>query len=301
MRIRRIDIDMDQSSLHYYVWDLGNKDPEYCMGSEFVILSESKTDDPLLLNLLEMWCSLILQTLTKNALIVYLPPGTIAPYAGSHLNVALPLNQSTNSNQIPEDSSSLDIHHSDDSLVREYYRSLQIQFRELRYSENPIIQEYFRKINRENRERSLLVAAAKTSRTCKQALEGMEVRIKYNAGAQYFLIHHFMFRISLKWVRLPEDEPIKVRCELAEDIHEHIYAKKSLPSDPASRLGVYVTGKAKGNDFAGWISSDGEMDVYKINTFVDRLEGVKTEESMTLARRWIPRYVSAGVKEPYYT
>jgi len=50
-------------SLHYYVWDLGFTDKEYEIEEQFVFLSIfPKEVDSLLLNLLEMWCCLILQT-----------------------------------------------------------------------------------------------------------------------------------------------------------------------------------------------------------------------------------------------
>jgi hypothetical protein len=40
---------------------------------EFVFLSATEIVDPLLLNLLEIWGCLMLQTLTRNALAKYLP------------------------------------------------------------------------------------------------------------------------------------------------------------------------------------------------------------------------------------
>ena len=65
----------------------------YKVEEEFVFLSATDRVDPLLLNILEMWCCLMLQTLTKNALAKYLPANMVAPYAGTHLNIAIPLHQ----------------------------------------------------------------------------------------------------------------------------------------------------------------------------------------------------------------
>ena len=73
-------------SLHYFDWDLGEICEEYEMDEAFVLLStvNDKSVDSLLLNLLEMWCCLILQTLTIDALSTFLPRGrtcTICRYA----------------------------------------------------------------------------------------------------------------------------------------------------------------------------------------------------------------------------
>jgi len=110
-------------SLHYYVWDLGFTDKEYEIEDQFVFLSIfQKEVDPLLLNLLEMWCCLILQTLTKNALLAYIPKGMVAPYAGMHLNVALPIYQSLQGDAVI-DTLHGDLYHSNDPLVQRYIAS----------------------------------------------------------------------------------------------------------------------------------------------------------------------------------
>jgi hypothetical protein len=75
--------------LPYFVWDLGSIDKGYETEEKFVFLSAfEKKVDTLLLNILEMSCCLILQTLTKIALESYLPAGTVAPNAGMHLNAS---------------------------------------------------------------------------------------------------------------------------------------------------------------------------------------------------------------------
>jgi len=50
--------------------------------------------DWLLLNLLEMWGSLVFQTLRENDLLEWLPAAVHCPCSGQHFNVALPLRQS---------------------------------------------------------------------------------------------------------------------------------------------------------------------------------------------------------------
>jgi hypothetical protein len=74
--------------LHYYVLNSGG------MESQFVLLAELNAKNPtpgLLLNILEMWCCLIFQTLTKGSLARYLPEDIKARRPGIHLNVATPL------------------------------------------------------------------------------------------------------------------------------------------------------------------------------------------------------------------
>ena len=57
------------TSLHYHVWDLGFTDKEYEIEEQFVFLSTFQKDvDSLRLNLLEMWCALMLQTLTPGCI-----------------------------------------------------------------------------------------------------------------------------------------------------------------------------------------------------------------------------------------
>ncbi|OCK82142.1 hypothetical protein K432DRAFT_391506 [Lepidopterella palustris CBS 459.81] len=63
--------------------DRGIDHENFKVDEVFVFLAEVDSDDPNLLNLLEMWCSLMLQTLTKNALLKYLPENGVAPYAGN--------------------------------------------------------------------------------------------------------------------------------------------------------------------------------------------------------------------------
>ena len=73
--------------LHYHVWD-----SKPGMNSVFVILAYTDEIEQLQLNLLELWCCLIFQTLSSKDLRTYLPEGSTRP--GRHLNVAHPLWQS---------------------------------------------------------------------------------------------------------------------------------------------------------------------------------------------------------------
>ena len=100
-------------------------DEELEIKEKFVFLANIKEDiHTLVLDLMEMWCSLMLQTLTRNALQAYLPNGTLSLYAGGHLNIALPLHQSIQG-EIVRDKLSVDIYHFYDPSIRAYYASLQ--------------------------------------------------------------------------------------------------------------------------------------------------------------------------------
>jgi hypothetical protein len=70
--------------------------------------------------------------------------------------------------------------------------------------------------------------------------------------------------------------------------HPNVYCLKATNKDPASRLAIFIKGAfADGALFAGWIQSNGENQVYKMNTFVDLLERGTMLQSSDLPRRWI--------------
>lgn len=131
---------LKNSSLHYFLWDHNPWDE---VEDTFVFLSILKDGmDPLLLNLLEMWCCLVLQTLPRKSLIAYLPKAMVSPNAGMHLNIALPLHQSS----ICDDVDTCEIlgnYHSDDPLTQQYYSSLRRNFYDMKYSPNQLLREYY--------------------------------------------------------------------------------------------------------------------------------------------------------------
>jgi hypothetical protein len=105
---------------------------------------------------------------------------------------------------------------------------------------------------------------------------------------QSFILSSVKFYISWKWVRLEPDSVIEAQCELLHSIHPHRFASKCIEADPANRLGIYVKGVDRtGNAFSGWLSSRGDMAPMQINTLIDLLEGVSSEESMKRSRRWV--------------
>lgn len=279
-------------SLHYFVWDRGNEDKIYEVEEEFVFLSETpETVDPLLLNLLEMWCCLMLQTLTRNALAKYLPEEMLAPYAGTHLNIALPLHQAPF--KIMVDTQDPSMYHTSDPMLAGYYTSLRRRFYELKFSPNMVLRSYYAKVIQQR----VVSRVQMNQKNFAQVLNGVEVlaKVKPEWSRQLFYLGHFGFYISLKWVHLENDAPVQVRLELtAKDEfrqkgkHANVYCVKATEDDPASRLAVFVEGTSKhGAPFAGWLQTNGKKQVFKINTLVDILEGGSMTKSRHLPRRWI--------------
>ena len=67
-----------------------------------------------------------------------------------------------------------------------------------------------------------------------------------------------------------------MQCHLSHGIHEHGYARKSLATDSAVRLGIHVEGvnSTNGETFNVWLHTDGQLSVFRMNTLVDMLEGL---------------------------
>lgn len=281
-------------SLHYYVWD------NFDINEEFVVLALIDAENPLLLNLLEMWASLMLQTLSKNALTKYLPLEMLAPYAGRHLNVALPILQASPS-QAPELHDPWD-YHTSDPVVCEYYKSMRRRFYELKFSPNAAHRDYYEGVIRS----SVITRYKANIMNLAQILGGIEQRVyvnpRPNGFYQELFINHFKFGISRKWVHLEKNAPIQVRVELLtmDEFQRNgsaptAYCIKATEKDPASRLSIFVEGTSEtGTPFAGWIRSGGQKQVFHTNTFVDLLEGGSMAQSSHLPRRWISTTFERG-------
>jgi hypothetical protein len=293
-RHRDPDYRSQNPSLHYFVWDRGIDHENFEVDEDFVFLAEVDSDDPNLLNLLEMWCSLMLQTLTKNTLLKYLPENGVAPYAGKHLNIALPLHQRPNKIQVePQDPS---IFHSLDPLVQRYYASLRRRFYELKFSPNPSVRAYYESVIRQRVVSRVKRYAPKVNELC----NGLEVEVRvspdkrWNTFIQLFCLSYFVFFIPITWGHLEEKAPVQVRPELITEEEfkangriPNVYCLKATKLDPASRLALFVEGTfVDGAPFAGWLRSRGDHSVFKMNSFVDMLEGATMLEVSKRTRRW---------------
>jgi len=272
-------------SLHYYVWEkLGPN-----VKSAWVMLSAPGPDvliDPLSLNLLEMWCSLTLQTLPKDTLAQYLPCETLAPQAGCHLNLASPLSQSVQSKG-PEADGLGNLYASDDSLFKEYFKERVRQYRELRNSNDPFLRDYWW----DNAKRAVN-AANKTvrDRIRSESLEGMElpIAIRVKKSTQTFSVGPCLLSVPIELIRLAPKKILHVQCVLTESPDNDCYAQASRRSDDASRLLVRICGTdVDGKKFDGITYSNGQKCVYKANTLFDILAGRSLTESRNLPRRYM--------------
>ena len=233
-------------SLHYYVWDLGLADKELEVEEKFVFLAITDGDVDPLLNLMEMWCSLILQTLTENALQAYLLKGTLSPYAGGHLNVALPVHQSIQGDPIWDELSD-DIYHSKDPSIQAYCASLRENYFNLKISPNTVLRELYKQ-----KVRMSHLARAETSRqkSAQKSLEGRDVAVLCDKWRQRFSISHWNIGISRKVVHLDHGAILYVNCDLVPGRHPNCYAELSQKTDPSTRLGIHLKGTDKfGNSF----------------------------------------------------
>jgi hypothetical protein len=298
------------SSLHYFVWDLYQGDEKRQMQDAWIFLCNIHEDvevDPLLLNLLEMWCALTLQTLTRNALERYLPKGKLAPCAGRHLNVALPLHQSARGERV-NDIFHGDLYHSKDPEVQRYYQSLRRRFYDLKESPNQVHRDYYAKTVHESHQKRVLTMR---NNSTQQILNGKAVRVRINRSTQIFVLSHFAFNIQRSLIRLKgtkmkdsqiessESTMIYAQVFLEDVTHPYYYAQNSLSNDPARRLGVLINGRDEnGTAFRHWLRTLGEQAIWKMNTFVDFLEEVDIWKPEMRSRRWVPKHSILG-QAPY--
>ena len=97
---------------------------------------------------------------------------------------------------------------------------------------------------------------------------------------------------------------VKVRVDLSPEgrRHPHVCATLAEDNDPASRLAVEVSGETETHEKRRlWLYTQGQKGVKKVNTLVDKLEGVPEDIIMKTERRWIAPSKSSGLKKAIYT
>ncbi|RDL38571.1 Uncharacterized protein BP5553_02911 [Venustampulla echinocandica] len=165
-------------SLHYHAWDArpGNL-------SAFVVLaylddirannsSIGTKDDLLKMNIIELWGTLIFQTLPKRELEKYLNPTTII--GRQHLNVFNPLWQGVSNlddvfpNLSRKERFTTLLHGADD-ITRSYYYSLRDEFFKLKNSPNPTLRAYYNAV----RELPLAALADASAKRAARVLEDL--------------------------------------------------------------------------------------------------------------------------------
>jgi hypothetical protein len=282
--------------LHYHVWD---STPD--MESIFIVLASTDDDVPQLqLNLLELWCCLIFQTLPQQELRKYVSE-EVSP-SGSHLNVANPIWQSFTECKhdcYEHKERFKELIHSCDPLVADYYRSLAQGFRDLKTSSNPRLRAYYMAAYHRSQAGS---AAAKVGRTFTQLLSGTEKTVYGRGSSQLITFGYVNFRISKKYQDLAHGAVVHAQGFLTDGANSHRYAVDALPEDPAIRFSFRIAGKnINGEPFGMFIHAPGEVTVKDINTLVDRLSGEDVDNIATKSRRMIPTDVTKGRYKVMYT
>ncbi len=150
-------------SFHYYWWDLNKEDPSKRIESRYIFpcaFTETTQLDPLILNMLEMWVSLILQSLSKSVFEDYLPSNTLALSAERHLNLMNPLYQSSQTPERAEALLSINVYRTKDPSRHEYYQQMRRCFHNMKDSPDPEYRRYYEETTKR--------AAVKRSETVNQ-------------------------------------------------------------------------------------------------------------------------------------
>ena len=268
-------------SLHYYIVDTEG------VNNEFVFLCGfTETEVPSIkLNLLEMWCCLILQTLQENSLRTYLPESAIRPGGGRHLNVALPLYQ--NAGQEESDKATLGnlIFHTHDRTVQAHMQEMRNSYHQLKNSSDQRYREYYQKTQASRLEKWDIKQMEKNLRY----LDGRYLKVsssRRNPVVIFFLTHTLPRRI---FGQVQENSQVWAKFDIVPSgAHPKCFALNSLEGEPAARLGLFVRGLNTNDEiFQGWYQTKGQSYVRQANSVVDRLEGSSWKEIVKRPRRYI--------------
>ena len=289
-----------QHSFHYYWWDLNEEDPSKRVESRYIFPCASTgraQPDPLILNMLEMWVSLILQSLSRSVLEDYLPSNALALSAGRHLNPMNPLYQSSQTPECGEALLDIDVYRTKDPSRHEYYQQMRRCFHDMKDSPDPEFRRYY--------EETKIRAAAKRSETVsryarQEYLDGKFVQVsnkvyqRKSRGGNFSSGHFFIWNMDVHFpariLPMENNTLIWIKCYLAEPSkrHPHCYTPKSRDSDPSKRLGIWVKGiYAAGTKFESWVYCQGEMQVKCANTIVVLLQGQSYRTIVRFPRRFI--------------
>jgi hypothetical protein len=262
----------------------------------------SSEEGQLLLNLQEMWMSLVFQTLRGFHLDEFLPPGSNKLWAGNHLNVSIPLWQSFTAIPNAETKGgSLAFKEylcHKDPAVRHWAEDARDAFNDLRNSPDPLLRRYYLDLNQGARRTARAAWEKKKYDELREYLSGKVVIVteSHDGELREVSAGSFRFTISRKLgLNVHGGDKVLLRMHLAETSpHPRAYAHKARLDEPASRLAVSIEGVP--GDFFEWLTTSGNLNVQKMNSLVDVLEGLTLEESESLPRRWHVRRMIPGVR-----
>jgi hypothetical protein len=227
----------------------------------------------------------------------WLPENVKTLWSGHHLNVALPLWQGftdTTENQAIREATggrvaSQQYLLSEDPFVREWAEHARDAFNDVRNSPNPIIRKYWWDLHQQRRLKSQETWDTKKADRAKELLSGAKAIVKVSHDGEMTEVMGGMFRFTVArslGLRLHHGDEVTLQYHMAAARHPHPYANKSLPTDPACRLGISIRGRDMNGEFHHWLHTNGELNVRKMNCLVDVLEGYSLGESKEFKRRW---------------
>jgi hypothetical protein len=269
-------------SLHYSIFD-----PEI-MDDAYVIIAEGfetvDNDAWFFKNLFEMGGGLVFQTIRATDLRRWLPTNASCPSPGQHLNVALPLWQGKRQDYGKDQrkhyrESFAKLRYSDDPLQRDHFWQVVRAFTELGNSPDPAVRQAHSRRLRQMHARSTAIERLATS---------LEIEIKQNiVGKKYFLLGFYSVYIS-KHLECNSGDIVVVQSDLKkEDVrHPHCFSVQAHDCDPAKRLALKMTySDQNGIRKYHWLKTDGYIAPQKINSIVDRMNGIPDEVSRATSRR----------------
>lgn len=222
-------------------------------------------------------------TLRPEALAIYLPASTPQPWSACHLNVALPLWQpfltdpKVGNTCLRSREDFRRALHSSNKHERAHAQSLRDSWLSLRDSPWPEIREYWAKTHQGNR----------TLERYKRFLsDGAKCNIQVLKGSTAWF-GCFNFRLATTRLSLPLEgcDTICIQRFLMETPHPLRYARRALPTDPASRLLLLGKITKDGKVYHDFLSTEGPIAPTRVNVLVDRMEGVTFKEIELSARR----------------
>ena len=275
------------------------------MESVFVTLATQSTvttaRDQLLLNMQEMWMSLIFQTLRGIHLDEFLPEGPKSLWAGSHLNVALPLWQGftavPNIDAIGGRVGFQEYLFDNNPLIRQWAENLRDAFNDIRNSPDPELRQYYHDLHTIRLHHVQETWERKKRAALREYLSGKNAAVtesqdRYSStiaiGSYYFTVSR---RLGLEF---RNGDEVLVRFELSKTPHPRAYAIKARDDDPACRFAVSIRGRVGNSEYCKWLTTKGDLNVKKMNSLVDVLEGCSREESASFKRRWQVRRAVPG-------
>lgn len=232
------------------------------------------------------------QTLESTGLDTFLPSDSHKSWAGLHLNVVLPLWQQLLHKDKDFSVDDLDrvsfaqYLFSDDQALRKRAESLRDSFNALCDSPSSKLRSYHFAQQR-IKMNGLLPGKSQFRKFEKYTAfleNGFHTTARdFRRSEPSFAFGDFNFSIrKILDSQVKVDDDIWVRPFLTKHAHPKRYARRETATDPASRLLIRLTS----SKWQGWLYSEGNKKVMKMNIFVDILENVPIQNSKLLKGRW---------------